>query len=131
MNRRQVILNLVVAVVCACCSLSDARAETAEQHSRTRDIGFGWKFFNGDPADAERVAFDDSAWQDVDIPHDWSIEGPKEQRNPGGNRIGFFPPGLAGIGSFSSFQTTTRERTSSFNSTAFTRIAKCGSMDTR
>ena len=37
---------------------------------------FGWRFVSGDPTNAESVAFDDSVWRPVDLPHDWSIEGP-------------------------------------------------------
>jgi beta-galactosidase len=35
-----------------------------------------WKFFKGDDARASEIAFDDSTWRTVDLPHDWSIEGP-------------------------------------------------------
>ena len=37
---------------------------------------FGWKHIVGDPIGAEQVNFDDSGWKNVDVPHDWSIEGP-------------------------------------------------------
>lgn len=32
----------------------------------------GWKLFVGDPAHAETPAFDDSAWEDVTLPHAWN-----------------------------------------------------------
>ena len=34
----------------------------------------GWRFHLGGALSAEKVAFDDSAWRTLDLPHDWSIE---------------------------------------------------------
>ncbi len=41
-----------------------------------REILFdpGWKFHRGGAQGAERPAFDDSEWRQIDLPHDWSIE---------------------------------------------------------
>ncbi|HSL86804.1 MAG TPA: beta galactosidase jelly roll domain-containing protein, partial [Bacteroidales bacterium] len=41
-----------------------------------RDILFdsGWKFNRGGAQGAERPAFDDSDWRQIDLPHDWSLE---------------------------------------------------------
>jgi beta-galactosidase len=61
--------------------------------SRSRFNG-GWKFMVGDPAGAEQPFFDDSAWRDVDLPHDWSIEGPLDQNAPSGQQGGFMPTGV-------------------------------------
>ena len=33
-----------------------------------------WRFFRGDVAGAQELAFDDSAWRTLDVPHDWRIE---------------------------------------------------------
>jgi beta-galactosidase len=35
-----------------------------------------WKFAKGSQPGAEKVDFDDSAWQAVRLPHDWAISGP-------------------------------------------------------
>ena len=35
-----------------------------------------WRFQKGDPAGAEKAAFDDAGWRVLDLPHDWAIEGP-------------------------------------------------------
>lgn len=40
------------------------------------DMNFGWRFQSGDPEGAEAVAFDDSAWSDVNLPHDFQISQP-------------------------------------------------------
>ena len=51
---------------------------------RTRDsFDFGWKFFKGDAPGAQQPNFGDASWSGVDLPHDWSIEGPfREQPAP-------------------------------------------------
>ncbi len=54
---------------------------------------FGWKFSKGECAGAENFSFDDSAWDDVDLPHDWSIEGPFSQNNPAECRGAWLPTG--------------------------------------
>jgi len=36
----------------------------------------GWTFQKGNHPDAVQSGFDDSAWQSVDVPHDWAIYGP-------------------------------------------------------
>ncbi|WP_418604217.1 glycoside hydrolase family 2 TIM barrel-domain containing protein [Hwangdonia sp.] len=35
-----------------------------------------WKFFKGDVTNAQKIAFDDSKWETVTVPHDWAIKGP-------------------------------------------------------
>ncbi len=52
-----------------------------------------WRFLAGDPSGAEALAFDDSHWRRVDLPHDWSIEGRPAKDNPSGSGGGFFPAG--------------------------------------
>ncbi len=43
-----------------------------------RDLLFNeqWKFFKGDEAGARDPAFNDGSWRTLELPHDWSIEGP-------------------------------------------------------
>src|SRR6516225_6655883 len=53
-----------------------------------------WKFFLGDPNGAESSGFDAGGWRAVDLPHDWSIEGKIDPKNPMGGSGGFFPAGI-------------------------------------
>jgi len=53
----------------------------------------GWKFFLGDPSNAEASSFNDASWRSVDLPHDWSIEGPPDAKNATGAGGGYFPAG--------------------------------------
>ncbi len=54
-----------------------------------------WRFLKCDAANAEKPEFDDSPWQKVDVPHDWSIEGPFDQKNPTGAGGGYLPSGVS------------------------------------
>lgn len=54
----------------------------------------GWRFARGEAAGAERPAFDDAGWRTLDVPHDWSIEGPFDPSNPTGHAGGFLPAGV-------------------------------------
>jgi beta-galactosidase len=40
----------------------------------------GWLFAKGDIAGAEAPGFDDRSWRSLDLPHDWSIEGPFDSK---------------------------------------------------
>ena len=52
-----------------------------------------WKFFLGDPVDAQTPGFDDSKWRPVNLPHDWSVEGTFDPKSPTGGAEGFLPQG--------------------------------------
>jgi len=54
----------------------------------------GWLFYKGDVRGAEAVSFDDSGWRALNVPHDWSIEGPFASENPTGPGGGFLPAGV-------------------------------------
>lgn len=40
------------------------------------DLNHGWKFHYGDVKEAWYKGYDDSAWEDVTLPHDWSVHMP-------------------------------------------------------
>ena len=52
-----------------------------------------WKFRRGDAIGREANGFDDSAWRSLHLPHDWSIEGPFNEKNPGSTQMGYLPGG--------------------------------------
>ncbi len=56
------------------------------------DFDFDWRFSKSDFATAMMPAFDDSAWKVVNLPHDWSIEGPFSDQYSSGN--GYVPGGI-------------------------------------
>ena len=56
------------------------------------DLNADWRFSRGDFATATGAAFDDSGWRRVNLPHDWSIEGPFGPEYGSGN--GYAPGGI-------------------------------------
>jgi beta-galactosidase len=78
-------------------SLSRAEAVLASglPSQRRRDsFDFGWKFFKGDAAGAPSPGFKDDSWRDVDLPHDWGIEGPYGEKEPSSGPGGYLPSGV-------------------------------------
>lgn len=54
----------------------------------------GWKFFLGDTAAASSKDFNDGHWRNLNLPHDWSVEGKINPKNATGNAGGYFPAGI-------------------------------------
>lgn len=54
-----------------------------------------WKFQQADSPGAESPSFDTSSWRVVDVPHDWSIEGPFEEDAATKGSGGWLPSGVA------------------------------------
>jgi beta-galactosidase len=51
--------------------------------ARRISLDAGWRFHKGEAAGAEQQAFDDAAWKEVRLPHDWAIDGPFDKtQNP-------------------------------------------------
>ena len=53
-----------------------------------------WRFLKGDATGAEAPNFNDSTWRKLDVPHDWSIEGPFDAKNRTAGSGGFLPSGV-------------------------------------
>ena len=52
----------------------------------------GWRFHLGDTPEAVADGFDDSRWQAVTLPHDWSVKGTLSPANASGT--GYLPAGI-------------------------------------
>lgn len=66
-------------------------------NSRPRDtVSFNkqWRFHLGDAGGAQEPSLDDSAWRQLNLPHDWSIEGQFSQKHPATPGGGALPGGL-------------------------------------
>jgi beta-galactosidase len=68
-----------------------ARAAVTEMRV-TQDFDANWLFSKGDFASAMLPAFDDRGWQPVNVPHDWSSDGPFSADYGSGN--GYAPGGI-------------------------------------
>ncbi|GAB3028281.1 hypothetical protein GCM10027051_36700 [Niabella terrae] len=51
-------------------------AQTDSAGRISKLFNFGWKFYLGDPQQAEQPGFDDGQWLPVDLPHDYQINLP-------------------------------------------------------
>jgi beta-galactosidase len=61
---------------------------------RKQLFDYDWKFFSGDTTAASINNFDDKNWRTLDLPHDWSIEGKLNPKNPMGRDGGYLPSGI-------------------------------------
>jgi beta-galactosidase len=62
--------------------------------TNTNKINFNndWKFQLGNISKAEQVDFDDSSWRNLDLPHDWSVEGKAD--SIWASATAYFPTGI-------------------------------------
>jgi beta-galactosidase len=81
LNRRvwlRILAGFCAALLCACSSakhpedLSALGTESVVAPRVAIDLNPNWKFIRQDVAGAEQPGFDDSAWQDVSLPHTWN-----------------------------------------------------------
>jgi beta-galactosidase len=57
-------------------------------------LDLNWLFNKGDATGADQSAFADAAWRKVNLPHDWSVEGPFDQAAPMTGRGGYLASGI-------------------------------------
>ena len=57
------------------------------------NINDNWKFHYGDTTEADYMGYNDDAWQNVTLPHDWSVSFPFDKSNASGT--GYLPAGTA------------------------------------
>jgi beta-galactosidase len=84
----------VIAFVVGFALVGLSQAARADSDRQTDLFDFGWRFHLGDTPGAEASAFDDSAWRPLDLPHDWSIEGPYDEKAATGGSGGYLPTGI-------------------------------------
>ena len=69
-------------------------AHGAEPVRLRESADFDWRFFKGDAPGAQQPGFDDTAWRQLNLPHDWSIEAAFGQNEPTGGSGGYLPTGV-------------------------------------
>lgn len=75
-------------------SASTASLGAQPQARVTADFNKDWKFYLGDEASAKDAAFNDATWRKLTLPHDWSIEGRFDEKNPAKPEGGGLPTGI-------------------------------------
>jgi beta-galactosidase len=98
-TRRQVLQHAVGAVglvsAIPALGLEERTTGSAASSTRTRtSFDLGWKFLKGDSQGAEQPDFPDLSWTNLDLPHDWSIEGPFDEKEPASSCGGYLPTGI-------------------------------------
>jgi beta-galactosidase len=81
-----------LVIISFTCFIMNIEAQEIIQRKQLFDSN--WKFFLGDSPSASTVGYDDNNWRKLDLPHDWSIEGKVDQKNPTGGGGGYFPAGI-------------------------------------
>jgi beta-galactosidase len=98
-TRRDVLAQAALGAVAASVSPYLSRAQgllpQANPMPRSRDsFDFGWKFLQSDAPGAQMPNFADPTWRDVDLPHDWSIDGPVAENAPSSGNGAYLPTGI-------------------------------------
>lgn len=85
-------LNFATAVCCLlfATSLCFANSRPGKKVSFNQD----WRFHLGDVANGQDADLNDAQWRQLDLPHDWSIEGEFSEKAPSGTGGGALPGGL-------------------------------------
>ena len=86
--KRRVISGLCLFLFAASVCFANSRPE------RTFSFNENWRFHLGDVPNAQNAAFDDSAWRQLSLPHDWSVEGRFSENAPAGTGGGALPGGV-------------------------------------
>ena len=81
-------LEFVLLLLLSQCIVKQENART------TVNFGKDWRFYPGSAEGADDIAFDDSAWRKLNLPHDWSIEGEFNEKNPSTVGGGALPGGI-------------------------------------
>jgi beta-galactosidase len=79
-----------IFIVLMCCSF----AAWAQLPHRTENFDNNWKFMLGDDSLSKSPAFNDTQWRTLNLPHDWSIEGNFNEKNPSTPAEGGLPTGI-------------------------------------
>ncbi len=90
MNRQLKLLLLAILLITGLTTSTKAQ----ESSKRKQLFDYNWKFYLGDEPKASANDFADKNWRTLDLPHDWSIEGNVDPKNPMGNDGGYFPAGI-------------------------------------
>jgi len=84
-----------IAFVFSSCTSRPPAGQTAQTTARlTESFDASWRFLKADAPGAEQAAFADADWRALDVPHDWSIEGPFAETNAAGGAGAYLPSGV-------------------------------------
>lgn len=73
-------------------ALAATTAIGADSPRQRRNFDFDWRFHKGDVENGQAAGLDSNGWRELNLPHDWSIEGPYSADHASGT--GFLPGGI-------------------------------------
>ena len=94
MKRIRFALLLTLLLPLVSCQTSRKSGAALPSPRSTQSFDANWLFLKSDAPGAEQPAFADAAWRKLDVPHDWSIEGPFAATNRTGGAGAFLPAGV-------------------------------------
>ena len=80
-------------VVCVLLLFSASHTIANSRPGKTVSFDGDWRFHLGDVGSGQNPELDDSQWRILNLPHDWSIEGEFDEKNPAGFGGGALPGG--------------------------------------
>lgn len=83
-----------ISLVCLALIGVAANFSISAKDSRSIDFNDGWRFALTDGSEIAAMDFDDSGWRNLNLPHDWAIEGDFSEKNPSGTGGGALPGGV-------------------------------------
>ncbi|GAB2684116.1 beta-galactosidase GalB [Mucilaginibacter koreensis] len=81
-------------VIFCCLLLAFTQTSTAQSARTVTDFDADWRFYLGDAPTASQPQFNDAGWRQLNLPHDWSIEGKFDKDNPAQPEGGALPGGI-------------------------------------
>lgn len=85
------LLLIFLSVIIGMTSCSPSQNDHTRQRTSFND---NWRFSLGDVEGASVFTFDDNDWRQLNLPHDWAIEGEFSKDNPSGTGGGALPGGI-------------------------------------
>jgi beta-galactosidase len=95
MDAKKFPLAVLIGLACSAIGALAALPELPDIGRVILPFDGGWRFLQSDTTGAESSGFDDTKWQTVSLPHDWSIAGPFAETNLAGGAGAFLPSGVA------------------------------------
>jgi beta-galactosidase len=89
MNRKRHVV-VAVSLLLFATSICFANSRPGQRASFNQN----WRFQLGEVTNGQDVSLNDSKWRQLDLPHDWSIEGEFSEKHPAGTGGGALPGGV-------------------------------------
>jgi beta-galactosidase len=89
MKKNGIFTGVILAIIL---TLSSSTIKAQEKGREILNFNFNWKFHRGDIENGQKAGLDEKEWIAIDLPHDWSIEGPFSKENS--SCTGYLPGGI-------------------------------------